>query len=477
MTWIISKLAIQGIKGVLDRSGDFELSKGKKPLSIVIFAPNACGKSGYADAVEYLFSEDGGVDHLGKGGADSEKGGKHALQHILAVEKGIDSKISIQLHNPDTNEKLEIDRPLITGRSDLRPEPLNNIVNLAPAHRILRQHDLRRFVVDYSPSEKYSELSRWIGLTKLETILKHLGTTSRVLESTDLQREVDERVQDIKKATGDQIEEYDSQKIFQWCSNQSNKYLSKQIHITKWDEISTTLPNELNKVKENLLLTSGAAEAYKAKQTQEILLPSFIGENNIFSSSNSAFLSLITAKDNVNKAGLCAKESVFNEIWSSARKILEKQPIEQCPVCGTNWDQTRVGSQSAAIVHLKNSLASLSEFKLAEQKYEDTKNKVIEQLQKIITKFQEIKTYFLALKINEFDQDLVKIETDLKLILSFGKQPDDLYEDFKLCTPKIEKFFKLLQSKLGTLEIKGVPSEIQEIENLLSNLNLLSNCH
>ena len=168
MSWIISAIKIQGIKGVLDQSGDFYLSKNKRPKSMVVFAPNGCGKSGYADAIEYLFSEDGMVEHLGKGGADSERGGKHALPHVLAVERGIESQVSLSLLNTVTGETINLTREVKTGRSDPRPTELDNIIRLAPAHRILRQHDLRRFVVEMSPGDKYSELARWIGLSKLE---------------------------------------------------------------------------------------------------------------------------------------------------------------------------------------------------------------------------------------------------------------------------------------------------------------------
>ena len=72
MSWSIDYLSIQAIKGVLVEAGKFDLSKKK---SIALFAPNSCGKSGYADALEYLFSPDGEVQHLGKGSVDSEHGG------------------------------------------------------------------------------------------------------------------------------------------------------------------------------------------------------------------------------------------------------------------------------------------------------------------------------------------------------------------------------------------------------------------
>jgi len=118
MTWIVSKITIQGIKGVLDHSGEFELSKRGKPKSIAVFGRNAHGKSGYADAIEYLFSVDGEVEHLGKGSADSEQGGKHALPHVLAAEKGIVPQVSANFININTGETVIVTRPVITGRND-----------------------------------------------------------------------------------------------------------------------------------------------------------------------------------------------------------------------------------------------------------------------------------------------------------------------------------------------------------------------
>jgi len=106
MSWIVTKLSIQGIKGILDRGGDFELAGERSPASVAIYAPNACGKSSYADAVEYLFSEDGSVGHLGTGGVDSERGGKHAIPHVLAEERGIEPKVSQMIFRPSVGQKV-----------------------------------------------------------------------------------------------------------------------------------------------------------------------------------------------------------------------------------------------------------------------------------------------------------------------------------------------------------------------------------
>ena len=83
----ISGFSIQGVRGILERSESQKLFDKRQPKSLAIFAPNGHGKSGYADAFEYFFSDDGEVEHLGKGSSDAEKGGKPSLIHVLAENR------------------------------------------------------------------------------------------------------------------------------------------------------------------------------------------------------------------------------------------------------------------------------------------------------------------------------------------------------------------------------------------------------
>lgn len=126
MSWIVAKLSIRGIKGVLDRVGDFELTQERSPRSIAIYDPDARGTNGYADAIEHLFSEEGS----------------------LAEERGIEPRVSMTLVNSESGESVHVTRLVKTGQADDMPPELGPIVRAAPAHRVLRQHDLRRFVVD-----------------------------------------------------------------------------------------------------------------------------------------------------------------------------------------------------------------------------------------------------------------------------------------------------------------------------------------
>ncbi len=229
MTWIISKITIQGIKGVLERSGEFELSKKRKPKSIAVFGRNAHGKSGYADAIEYLFSVDGEVEHLGKGSADSEQGGKHALPHVLAAEKGIIPQVTADFVNTTTGEIVSITRLVNTGRNDIRPPELTNLLEKAPAYRVLRQHDLRRFVVDMTPGQKFEEFARWIGLKSATTVLKHLTTVEGTLRDTSVDREINERLRSIQDHTLGAVSVFDIPLILDWCSTEIGKQLVERM--------------------------------------------------------------------------------------------------------------------------------------------------------------------------------------------------------------------------------------------------------
>jgi hypothetical protein len=72
MSWIVTQLSTQKIKGIPDQAGDFDPAQEESPSSIAIYAPDACDTSGYADAVEHLLPEDGSILR------------QHDLKHFVA---------------------------------------------------------------------------------------------------------------------------------------------------------------------------------------------------------------------------------------------------------------------------------------------------------------------------------------------------------------------------------------------------------
>jgi len=215
MGWIVAQLSIQGIKGIPERVGDFELAQEGSHRSIAIYAPDARGTSGYADAVEYLFSEDGS----------------------LTEERGIEPRVSMTLVNSETGESVQVSRLVKSGQANDMPLPeLRPIVRAAPAHRILRQHDLGRFVVDMTSDEPWGQdaaelLSRWFGLTHLEQVLKHLEATLSELAGRDLSWEIVGRVQDIARHTNNSVTEYDERAVLDWCEAETERNLGKRLVI------------------------------------------------------------------------------------------------------------------------------------------------------------------------------------------------------------------------------------------------------
>jgi hypothetical protein len=475
MAKIINKLSIQGIKGVLDRSGEFVLAKKKKPRSIVVFAPNGCGKSGYADAIEYLFSEDGCVDHLGKGGSDSEKGGKHALPHVLADDRGIEPKITISIQDTETGDIQEIVRHVKTGRSDDCPEEISNLVKLAPAHRVLRQHDLRRFVVEMSPTDKYSELSRWIGLTRFETILKHLTTTSNSLAEANKKKEIAERITDIKNATSEKVTQYDLPEIYTWCSASAEEILDKKQIIASWEDVEK-IQLELEKKKEELLLASNESGKYKSKASLRKSLENLVEKNSSLHLCSLAITEAESAEIALQKAKEEAINSVFSEVWKNAKKLLDEVEYKSCPVCLTKWEKTEVGSQKSALVRLNKSIEGLKKYNDAEIRLKSTRERVAETLSQLSKDWQDIenKSVVLGIVIPQEDQkNQEKISDRLKKLQDSNASYQTIKNDFNKIGDQIQSEVVCLKKAVEEIQVQGIPDDVAIIDRIIASFSSL----
>jgi hypothetical protein len=145
---------------------------------------------------------------------------------VLAAERGIIPEVSVKLYNPDSNVAITSIREVKTGRDDPIPSELESVIRAAPAHRILRQHDLRGFVVEMTPGEKYSTISRWLGFERLEQVLTHLTTTERKLQGTNPDREITEGVRGINDHTKGAVTKYDLSAALQWCAVEAKRSTS-----------------------------------------------------------------------------------------------------------------------------------------------------------------------------------------------------------------------------------------------------------
>jgi len=369
MSWIVAKLNIEGFRGVLDRAGDFELAEGRSPRSIAIYAPNATGKSSYADAVEYLFSKDGRLAHIGSD--------ESALAHLLAQK----SQVSITLVNSVSGESIQVSRPVKTDQATKMPPGLVPVVRAAPAHRVLRQHNLRRFVAEISPGARYAELSRWFGLGRLEIILEHLGIASNELAGRDLDREIKERVQDIARHTRHAVTGHDEQAVLDWCAAEAERHLGKSLVIDSPTALKRVI-RTLRRFQGRILLSSAAAESYQAKLALEQATGDLADQVEV---CHTTLADAVAAQDRTTQALGAAKNSVFQEVWSAAQEVLEARTTDQCPVCFTPWGKGRVGTQRGALVTLSRSLDELANLTTAR----DEQREATRQLQAALRELGE----------------------------------------------------------------------------------------
>lgn len=470
MSWIVTQIGIRGIRGILDRGGDFTPAQERSARSIAIYAPNACGKSSYADAIEYFFSQEGSVGHLG---ADGERGGKPAIPHVLAKERGIEPQVSMMLVNLASGKSVEVNRSVKTDQSDDLPPELCPIVRAAPAHRILRQHDLGNFVVDMSPGARYAELSRWLGLTRLEQVLKHLASTSKALESRDLGREVEERVRDIARHTGNSVTEHDERAVLDWCEAETERHLGQSLVIDSPAGLKKAI-RTLKRLQGRIILASAAAESYQAKLALEQIATGLVSQDGQLEICNTALSEAVAAERRTKRLLTTAKHSVFQEAWGAAQEVLETQITDQCPVCLTPWGRSRVGSQESAlttIIKSRNELARLATARNEQQKAARKFKMAIRELEAHLVK---VSTKANKLSLSEIETRATELARAARTLSTANRFPSRVQDECEALLSRCRRFVTAkLHPALSNLQIVQVPATTTQVEATIEHFQIL----
>lgn len=481
MSWVVTKLSIQGMKGILDRGGDFELARERSPRSIAIYAPNACGKSSYADAVEYLFSEEGSVGHLGTGEA-SERGGRQALSHVLAEERGIEPKVSMTVVNSESGESVQATRLVKADQADEMPPELGPIVRAAPAHRILRQHDLRRFVAELTPGEKYAELARWFGLTRLEQVLKHLEATSSTLAGRDFGWEIAGRVQDIARHTDDAVPQYNERAVLDWCAAEAERHLGKRPTIDSLEGLKKVI-RTLKRLQGRIIVASYAtAESHQARLALEEIATDLISQacpersrrEGPLQACHTAFTEAVAAQQRTERLLTRAKNSVFQEVWDTAKAILESQITDECPVCRTPWRRTRAGSQEAALITITRSRDELADLAVAQNEHRKATRKLKRTIEDLEARLAQVSTAARKLLLSEIETQATELVQVAQTLATTGRFPYQMQDECEALLSHCQQFVaQRLQPALQSLQAMMVPVATTEVEATLERFEFL----
>ena len=348
MTVYIRDIEIQGMRGVLKPLKLTLHSKGKR-RSLAIFAPNATGKSAFADAVEYFFSEDGEIKRLGK--SKEATGGKKSYPHIRADSEQVAQDITVSFSDSDLGPVV---REVATGHKDPAPEGVSELIERAPAYRVLRQHELAEFVLD-QPRERYKSIAKWLGLEAIEQVQSHLTTAAHELAEYSLDPQVGVHERSIREATEGAVTEADGHKLAEWV----NETVLKEVGIEEklagpeeWRTIHTLLRDkqaELDKILELDKLTKTVDEIKQAIAEDEPLMQ--------LAPEVRALAKAIRTYSLVKRQ---AQLAPFRDVWEAAKQVLEEEEPEACPVCKTKITETTAGSLEQLVADLERNIASLS---------------------------------------------------------------------------------------------------------------------
>lgn len=361
MTVRLQAIALQGFRAYLAPQ-EFDLRPGK---SLAVFAPNAKGKSSLVDAIEVYFSETGSVSRLGAKKSDT-KSGPEALEHVLAEKKKIVPSIQLVFRNPPAVEYGG--ERLVKRPPAARSKIATDILNGCKHDFVVRGHELRAFVETQTPEERYTEVSKWFGLTPLVTSQKNLRTVrKKVTEMAGDGQVLVARAADISKATGGAVTSLEEADIIKWINAVLLAMLDKTITLgsLKTDDLGYLSIKEQKRIEDDALGLTGLEQLLTAlRAVAEETDGTVVGRARDFST---ALTALKSARDSEAKEKVAAEKSVFASVWDEAQRVLSNSTLEleQCPVCDTPFDKTAHGSRAVVSAFVGANLTLLAAYKEA----------------------------------------------------------------------------------------------------------------
>ena len=490
---VIEKFTISGFRAFL-KEQTFTLFENNIPKGLAIFAPNAKGKSSLVDAIEFFFSQDGTLKRLGQRRSGTQAG-REALEHFKAKETNIPTKVSIYFRSlsdkfGDTRNFSQFEQP--------RPDAANRVVESRKIDFIIRGHELRKFVDDETPQDRYQEISEWFGLSSLTDIQKNvrdlrLSINKEITED----RATAERLRDLRRITNNNITTWDETETLKWVnkiliiplktnilltelnkSNQSYKLLQtkkdeeeKRIGISALNQVSESIKKLFEK---DVLQSDGST-----KDTGAIV--SFEEAVKVYSH----------AIDKKNNEQSKAERAIFKDIWDAAKQVFENRSIaiEVCPICTTPLSNTAMGSRDHITLHLQTERNNLKAYSLAVETLEKVtlslqrevsvvrtaisnlrvslKSADLSQKTEIVDKYS---TLLDTWELNQIAPDSLTLKSFLSnLLVEVGKDVQQILDQQGEYTyaNALLKIDELIELKVKLEEIRKIKSQLQIIHDRL----------
>ncbi|MCR4284334.1 MAG: hypothetical protein NUV64_03445 [Parcubacteria group bacterium] len=365
----IKDIKVSGFRGILTPK-EFQLQKvgEKEPRSLMLFGVNSSGKTSFVDGLEWFFSTENKIEWLQR-----EDAAEHAYYH----HKAEDGNSYVELSFYDDSNQLKKLRKTF-NQSKITIPTLSSVPDFEKLYSsfVIKPHlrylEIVSFVLHRTGSEKYKELSKWMGfedeLAFQEKIAFPIAKTLKD-KITELSRETSSQFEELKKILGfTPINEAD---VLKFCNSIFAKH---KISITKSIEGIDDKVIELGKLQAQ----TNSVKELNALSQIETYLSGATFDSQIFE--------LVTKlKDDLkNFSGEqeAAKGVNAIDLYDKALMILSEDTKQQtiCPVCGKDWDKADLLS------HIRKNLDLL-------KKVKEDKEKILEsasEIRKVLRREREL---------------------------------------------------------------------------------------
>ena len=482
----IESLKLEGFRAYL-LPQTINLYRGNVPLSLAVFAPNAKGKSSLVDAIEFYFSEDATLKRLGKRAAQ-RNAGRGAMEHVDAQTSGVTP--SVHLWFREQRDKFDEAR-LVTSSGNPLPQTAKRVLAGTSLPFIIRGYELRSFVEEATPEDRYKEISAWFALDPLITIQQNLRSLRRQvkqrLESKDA---FNERIRDLSRITDNSVTTWDDTNVCAWLNNEIISPLDHDLKLAAladtddgYQELVKRQADEDKKTGLDTLrrLIQLIESIYKTPTVQD---EEAVGTLITYEKSIATYNDALDKKADEQAK---ASQAVFNQLWVAAKAIFENDEIDfdTCPVCDTVLEQSPHRSRDKNLISLKTKLEDLADYRKAKKELEQAERKLTDATLKFKS---SIDNFSSSLDATEFKDRALHITAyrDALKDWKIGVKPPEsanalsellaFHEDIRSKKETIEQqqgentYAKALRVATDLFQIKA---DIQHIENTKRELHQL----
>jgi energy-coupling factor transporter ATP-binding protein EcfA2 len=347
--------------------------------SLLIYGPNGYGKSSITDAFEFLVNPEGTLERLGQRRVENMSG-RGPLRHV-ALEP--EREASVRLAFADDRVAREATRK---ATSEVEPlsEPLKRIANAQRIPYIIRGTELRNFIDETTPTDRYKEFARCLAaarLMALQSDVRSLRTKLRSdTEETRMKRRIDA---DAGMLTSSAVTEWDDARVLEWLNARIRVAAGTVPLIALTDADGGLLV--LKQLQADEMSTARRLPLERAQQILRVLLPD---ADKV--PLRAPFDAVVAAQAKFVEVAQRTAQGDYLPFVTAAIKLLHAHhDMEDCPLCGTSFTASPLGSRHAVQGYLQTLRDRLGEMRLAEEALVGAKRALEQQHQQVAAQVRE----------------------------------------------------------------------------------------